>query len=155
MIQDQHHSRCFSIDPEDIDEFRLQLEEIGFIDEFQEDHGQVFGRILRLADDLQFHFKVMRNGMIEGEMEPPPACPGAHLNPEHSYSAHREIEEILSTKTTVTYYVERNIPETCLNLVIKKPDNPTHAKTIAVIGIAGVGLAALLHYLSKEDEDDN
>ena len=155
MTRDQHHCRCFSIDPEDIDEFRLQLEEIGFIDEFQEDHGQVFGRILRVADDLQLHIKVMRNGMIEGEMEPPPAYPGAHLNPEHSYSAHREIEETLSTKTTVTYYVERNIPETCLNPVIKKPDNPTHAKTIAVIGIAGVGLAALLHYLSKEDEDDN
>lgn len=152
-MQDQYHCRCFSIDPEDIEEFRLQLEEIGFVDEFQEDHGQVFGRILRVADDLQLHIKVMRNGMIEGEMEPPPAYPGAHLNPEHSYSAHKEIQEILS-KTTITYYVERNIPNICLNPVIKKPDNPTHAKTIAAIGLAGVGLAALLHYLSKEDEDD-
>ncbi len=154
-MQDQHHCRCFSITPEDINEFRLQLEQIGFLDEFQEDHGQVFGRILRVADDLQLHVKVMKNGMIEGEMEPPPAYPGAHLNPEHSYSAHKEIEEVLSTKTTVTYNVEWDIPETCINPVIKKPQNPTHAKTIAAIGIVGVGLAALLHYLSKDDEDED
>jgi len=112
-LQDKHHCCCFSIDVEDIDEFKKQLEDIGFEDEFQEDHGQVFGRILRVADDLQLHIKVMPDGMIEGEMEPPPAYPGAHLNPEHSYSAHKEIEEILSTETSITYYLERNIPSTC------------------------------------------
>ena len=154
-MQDKHHCRCFSTDPKNITKFRLQLEKIGFVDEFQEDHGQVFGRILRVADDLQLHIKVMRNGMIEGEMEPPPAYPGAHLNLEHSYSAHREIEQILSTKTTVMYYVERNIPDTCLNPVIKKPHNPTHAKTIVAAGIVGLGLVALADYLSKDDEDDD
>ena len=100
-IQDQHHCSCFSIKPEDIDDLKNQLEDLGFEDEFQEDHGQVFGLILRVADDLQLHIKVMPDGMIEGEMEPPPAYPGAHLNPEHSYSAHKEIKEILTTQTAL------------------------------------------------------
>ena len=94
----------------------------------------------------------MPDGMIEGEMEPPPAYPGAHLNQEHSYSAHKEIKEILSEHTSVNSFVERNIPSTCRNPIIKKPDNPTHTKTIAVAGIAIAGIAALAHYLSKDDD---
>jgi len=154
MTEDPHHCRCFSIDPENIEEFKNQLEENNFIDEFQEDHGQVFGRILRVEDELQLHIKVMPNGMIEGEMEPPPAYPGAHLNPEHSYSAHKEINKVLTEYTDVPLYVERNIPSTCKNPIIKKPDNPTHAKTIAAIGILGVIGAAALHYLNKKDDDE-
>lgn len=153
-MNDPHHCRCFSIHSKDIEEFRIQLEERGFVDEFQEDHGQVFGRILRVEDKLQLHIKVMPDGSIEGEMEPPPAYPGAHLNPVHSYSAHKEIHEVLTQFVNVPSYVQRDVPSTCKNPIIKKPDNPTHAKTIAAVGLAGVGIAALLHYLSKDDEED-
>ena len=152
--QDQYHCRCFSIDPENIEEFKNQIEDLGLVDEFQENHGQVFGRILRVEDDLQLHVKVMPDGMIEGEMEPPPAYPGAHLNQEHSYSAHKEINRVLSEHTSVKSFVERNIPSTCKNPIIKKPNNPTHAKTIAVAGIAIAGIAALAHYLSKDDDKE-
>ena len=120
MADDPHHCRCFSIDPEDIEDFKVQLEDLGFYDELEEDHGQEFGRVLRMGDKLQLHIKVMPDGEIEGEMEPPPAYPGAHLNQEHSYSAHKEIEEILSKHTNVTYYVERQIPSTCKKPIIKK-----------------------------------
>jgi len=153
MASDPHHCRCFSIKPEDIENFKTQLEDLGFYDEFEEDHGQVFGRVLRLKDKLQLHIKVLPNGQIEGEMEPPPAYPGAHLNPEHSYSAHKEIEEILSQHITISSFVIRNIPTTCTNPIIKKPKNPTHAKEFAVAGLVGTGLAALAYYLSKKDED--
>jgi len=152
-LADQHHCRCFSIDPQDIEEFKNQLEDLEFYDELEEDHGQVFGRVLRMGDKLQLHLKVMPDGEIEGEMEPPPAYPGAHLNPEHSYSAHKEIEEILSKHTNITYYVERHIPSTCKKPIIKKPDNPTHAKTIAAVGVVAAALAGLAYLLSKRDKD--
>lgn len=150
---DPHHCRCFSINPDDIEKIKHQLENLGFYQELEEDHGQVIGRVLRIEDKLQLHVKVMKNGLIEGEMEPPVSYPGAHLNPEHSYSAHQQIEEILFQYTAMPYTITEHIPFTCLNPLIKKPHNPTHVKTIAKIGLVGIGIAALLHYLSKDDEE--
>lgn len=94
----------------------------------------------------------MPDGNIESEMEPSVAYPGAHLNPEHSYSAHAQLQELFSEHISLDSYVIRNIPSTCKKPIIKKPDNPTHAKTIAAVGILGVLGAAALHYLSKKDD---
>lgn len=151
---DPHHCRCFKILSNDILSFKNQLEPLGFYQEFEEDHGQVFGRVLRVEDQLQLHIKVMKNGVIEGEMEPPPVYPGAHLNQEHCYSAHREIEEILQQHTNIQYSIISNIPITCINPIIKKPNNPTHAKTIAAAGLVTLGAVALIRYLSDDEGDD-
>ena len=113
----------------------------------------MFGRVLRVEDQLQLHIKVMKNGMIEGEMEPPPAYPGAHLNQEYCYSAHREIEKILQ-HINFQYSIISDIPFTCISPIIKKPDNPIHAKTIAAVGLVTFVVLTLLHYLLKDDEDD-
>ena len=93
-LGDPHHCKCYSIDPQEIEDFRRELTNLGFTYELQEDHGQVFGLVLRVSEYLQLHIKVMPDGTIEGEMEPPLAYPFAHINPEHCYSAHKEIGEL-------------------------------------------------------------
>ncbi|MBA4718154.1 MAG: hypothetical protein HRO68_03260 [Nitrosopumilus sp.] len=123
-MEDPYHCKCFFI--KNIQEFENIILDCGFKDEFQEDHGQVYGYVLRVEDKLQHHIKVMPNGNIESEMELPPAYPAAHLNQEHSYPAHQETEEVLRV-AEIEYEIINPIPNTCLNRKIKKPDNPTHA----------------------------
>lgn len=144
---DIHHCKCFVID-EDIEVFRIKLENIGGTDQIQEPHGQVFGRAIRVADDLQIHIKPMPNREIEAEMEPPPDLPGAHLNPEHSYPAHKELLEILYRIET-PYHLKGRTPLTCLQPVIIKPVKPMHIVTMAIVGIVVVALVAIGYSLAK------
>jgi len=106
--------------------------------------------VLRVSDKLQHHIKVMPNGNIESEMEPPPAYPAAHLNPEHSYSAHQETEQVLRL-ARIGYNVISPIPETCKNRKIKKPDNPAHASELAL----GVALGVTTIYILKKLFEDD
>lgn len=155
MEPDQYHCRCFKISSQDIQLCESKLREIGFDDQVggEEDHGQVFGLVGRVEKVLQIHFKVMPDGQIEGEMEPPTAYPAAHTNQEHSYSAHRQIAQVLQ-KINIQYYLIGHVPETCIRPIIKKPNNPTHAwvwATLAAIGIIGT---AALYKATKDDLDD-
>ena len=152
---DQYHCRCFKISTEEIQLCENKLREIGFTEQIggEEQHGQVFGLVGRVDEILQIHFKVMPDGQIEGEMEPPTAYPGAHINPEHSYSAHRQLAQILQ-KINIPYYLIGQVPETCLRPIIKKPYQPTHAWVWAALLAIGIGAAALHEASKDEDEDD-
>ena len=151
-MTDPHHCRCFSIRVPHIESFRTILSDFGFKDELQENHGQVFGYVLRVEDKLQLHVKVMPDGSIESEMEPPPAYPAAHLNQEHSYSAHQETEQVLRL-SRIGYGIIPEIPHTCIHRKIKKPYKPTHASGFALAGLAGVVIAAILLKLLADDDD--
>jgi len=153
-MTDQFHCHCFYINPNDIKKCELLLRQNGFTDQVggEEQHGQVFGLVKRLEEILQIHFKVMPDGNIEGEMEPPTAYPGAHTNPEHSYSAHRQIAEILRG-LNIPHRVTGNIPITCIQPIIKKPVNPTHAAGFAV-GLLALGVIGKLAYDYLKDKDD-
>jgi len=147
---DPHHCHCFSLHPNYHDEFRSNLEKMGFKKPLlQENHGQKFGLTKRLNEKTQIHVKLLENGVIESEMEYPSDYPMAHLNPEHSYSAHPEIEQILN-KCGLALTKKIVPPITCVKRIIKKAINPTHKNTI----VAGVIISAVvigsLYYLSKE-----
>ena len=114
MEDPPHHCRCFFIHGGGIEDFKNFLLDFGFKNELQEHHGQLYGYVLRMEDKLQLHIKVMPNGNIESEMEPPPDYPMAHLNPEHSYSAHKETEQILRS-SGIRCDVLTSIPDTCVN----------------------------------------
>lgn len=138
--EDPHHCHCIAID-ENVETFKKKLDGLDAMDQFGEDHGQVFGRAFRISEYLQLHIKVMPSREIEAEMEPPPEYPGAHLNQEHSYSAHREVQEVLHI-TKTPYHLKRHVPTTCIQPVIKKPENPTHITTI-IVGVALVAVFAV------------
>ena len=136
--EDPHHCRCFVID-EELKKFHTKLQNLDFgYQIFENNHGQVFGLTKRLDEYSQVHVKVMPNGEIESEIEPPPEYPGAHLDLENSYSAHRQVQEILQLIST-PYNLKGRIPTTCIQPVIKKLENPTHITTI----VAGVALVAV------------
>ena len=151
-MEDPHHCRCYFVHNDDIKNFENALLDFGFKDEFQEDHGQTYGYVLRVEDDLQFHIKVMPDGNIESEMEPPPAYPAAHLNPEHSYSAHKETRQVLRL-SRIRYDVITPIPDTCIHPKIKKPNKPTHAAGFALAGILGIAGIFILKKLLEDDEN--
>ena len=153
-MEDPHHCRCFFINNDYVDDFKNFLLDSGFKDEFQEDHGQLYGYVLRVKDQLQFHIKVMPDGNIESEMEPPPAYPAAHLNPEHSYSAHKETKQVLRL-SRIGYSVVSPIPDSCIHRKIKKPNKPTHAADFALAAILGVAGGVILKKLLEDDERDN
>lgn len=151
---DPHHCRCFSIAPSDIEKCKIEFERIGFKEPVaQINKGQVFGLIAPITDMLQIHLKIMNDGNIEGELEPPPEFPGAHLNQTHSYSAHKEIKAILQD-IGISYQLNTSIPETCKSPRIIRPDNPMHAATMVGLGILGV-LGALLIRESLRESEDN
>ncbi len=149
-MDDPHHCRCFFV--KDTQCFEDILLDFGFQDELQEDHGQLYGYVLRVSDKLQHHIKVMPDGNIESEMEPPPAYPAAHINQEHSYSAHKETRQVLRL-ARVDYDVISPIPDTCKNRKIKKPDSPTHAAEFVVAGIIGITAGYILKKLLEDDEE--
>lgn len=129
-----------------------KLESISFNDTiYQEDHGQVYGLVKRLDEHTQIHVKVLKNGTIEAEIEYPPAYPFAHLNQEHSYSAHPEIEMILK-HFQITYTYKLSPPITCLIRKIKTAFKPTHAKVIFGVVLGIVAIAGILYALSKMDD---
>ncbi len=49
-MNDPHHCRCFFIT--EIDDFKDILLDFNFKDEFQENHGQLYGYVLRVSDKL-------------------------------------------------------------------------------------------------------
>lgn len=148
-MTDPHHCHCFGLHPNYQNWFKQQLINLGFGEPlFQADRGQKFGLTKRLDNETQIHVKVLENGTIEGEIEYPPVYPIAHLNQEHSYSAHDEIDQILN-HTSAPHTRKISPPLTCIQRIIKKATNPTHAKVIvgAVVGIALIG--ALAYTLAK------
>lgn len=153
MTKDPHHCRCYFINTTDIEYFEECLQKFGFTSGLQEHHGQLYGYMLRVKDKLQFHVKVMPDGQIESEMEPPAAYPAAHLNTEYSYSAHRQTKEIL-TWSKVRYKIPYKVPSTCSNPKIKEPDNSTHAAEFAVAGLVGIVAGAIIYHLMKDDGKD-
>lgn len=150
---DPFHCHCFSIHQTNFTEFRKNLESIGFREPLlQINNGHVFGLTKRLDEYTQIHIKVMKNGNIEAEMEYPPDYPVAHLNQEHSYSAHQEVQEIMSS-FGIPHTFRISPPLSCLQRIRKFAQNPTHAKVIAgaALGVAAIGIIA--YALSKMDEE--
>ena len=141
---DLHHCRCFKIDPKDIDVCKTRLIKMGFEKQsLEQNHGQVFGLKYRLLELLQMHFKVMPDGIIESELEPPPDYPGAHLNQKYSSPSHDGIRPLLN-HIGIDYTIIEPIPETCNLSKILRPDRPMKWWEIMIIGLAAVGLGYLL-----------
>ncbi len=100
---------------------------------FQEDHDQLYGYALGVEDVLQFHIKIIPDGRIESEMKPPSTYPIIHRNQEHNYSTHKQTEQILR-RSQAEYSIARMVSDTCYHTKIIKPNNPTHAATLALTG---------------------
>ena len=142
---DKHHCRCFKINPNDIEICKKKLIEKGFEKQpgGEEDHGQVFGLRRKLLEILQIHFKVMPDGIIESELEPPPEYPGAHINQIHSYPAHEGIPVLLD-HLGIRYTVIQPIPDTCHLPTMIDPDKPLKWWHFLIIGLAAVGIGYLI-----------
>lgn len=134
----------------------MGLKRIGFKEPLMQmsNNTQVFGLTAPLTDMLQIHIKVMNDGLIEGELEPPFEYPGAHLNQIHSYSAHKEIKMILDD-IGINYYPPDRIPETCLTPRIIRPDTPMHAATMIGLGILGILGGLLIREAMREDNNED
>ena len=135
---DKHHCRCFVIKRRDVPICRKHLEEMGFERQpiGEENHGQEFGLRYRIERVLQIHVKVMANGLIESELEPPPEYPIAHLNQRYSYSPHLGLPLLLS-QIGLEYKIRTPIPDTCNLPEIIKPGRPLSAweTVLALLGI--------------------
>lgn len=142
---DIHHCCCFKIDPKDIDICKSRLEEFGFEKQpvGEINHGQVFGLRRKLNELLQLHFKVMPDGMIESELEPPPEYPGAHINGIHSYSPHTGMAVLLQ-RLRLKYTIILPIPKTCKLPTIIDPNKPLKWWQIVILGVVVVGVGALI-----------
>lgn len=146
--QDKHHCRCHRVARSSIPELEAAMRSSGFEGVPEMDHGQVFGLRLLLSRREQLHVKVMPDGLIEAEIEPPPAYPLAHINPRHSYSAHGQVARLLR-RWGMRFKTAQAVPRTCLEPAIDKPDNPSHWSAIALgIGV-GVGAGIVAWLLGK------
>lgn len=146
---DRHHCRCFWIGRREIRRFRDLLAGIGFEEQLlEENHGQVFGMRRTISEQEQVHIKVMPDGWIESEIEPPPEYPLAHVNPAHSYSSHDEVLGILH-ECRIGFRMVADVPEPCLNPTVKRPNKPTHWKTI-VGAVSVVALTLLGAYIASK-----
>ena len=126
---------------------------MGFKEPFlQENHNQFFGFTKRLDEYIQVHVKLLKNNCIESEMEYSPDYPFAHLNEEHSYSAHYEIKEILDSMI-IPYSYQTNPPTSCLRRKIVQALNPTHASAIVLGALVGIVLAGILSYFMKDEDE--
>ena len=140
---DEHHCRCFKIDPSDIKSCKAKLIKYGFEPPIaQENHGQVFGLKLRIEEILQLHLKIMPDGVIESECEPPPEYPGAHMNQIHSFSPHVGMPALLD-HVGVLYDVILPVPDSCKVPKIFPTDRPLKWWELALV----LGVGALLAYL--------
>jgi len=147
---DEHHCRCFRINTSDIETCKIRLKELGFEQQpgGEEDHGQVFGLRFRFKKLLQIHWKVMSNGIIESEMEPPPEHPGAHLNQIHSFPPHEDVQVLLN-KMNLQYNTIHPIPRTCVEPNIVEPNNPLKWWEILALGLAGAAAAFIILKATK------
>lgn len=145
-LSDEYHCRCFKINSNDLETFRKKLIEVGFEKQpgGEEDHGQVFGLRKKLLEVLQIHIKVLTNGIIEAELEPPPEYPGAHLNQVHSYSPHDGMPVLLD-HIGFRYTIIHPIPDTCHLPTIIEPDRPLKWWQFLIIGLAAVGIGYLIY----------
>lgn len=151
--EDPYHCHCFFIHSTYFDEFRKKLESIDFGEPLlQINNGHVYGLTKRLDEHTQIHVKVMKNGNIEAEMEYPPDYPVAHLNQDHSYSAHHELQEIMNS-FGLPYTFRTNPPLTCIQRIRKFADNPTHVKVFAGVALGLVAVGVFAYALSKMDEE--
>ena len=146
---DKHHCRCFGIDRALISKFRDMLVSHSFESTLQVDHGQVFGLRRRMSEYKQVHVKVMPDGSIESETEPPPEYPFAHINQTHSYSSHHVVRKLLRGMK-IPYSIVGDVPDTCLRPVVVLPKSPTEWKTIAGLAGAAAGLAISAYLLWKK-----
>ena len=105
----------------------------------EEDHGQYCSFANRLSEYTQVHIKVMTSGKLEAEIEPPQNYPGAHLNPAHSYSAHKELQAQLSV-LGIPFKCRRAVPLSCQYPQVVLPVQPTHRNEFLKVG----AVAALL-----------
>ena len=156
MKLDPHHCHCFkvmSLNNETI----FEMDQEGFKEQiFEMNHGQIFSRTKRLDEYTQIHFKILPNGTIESEIEYPPDYPIAHLNPIHSYSAHKETRKILKY-FSIPYKLKKIIPITCIQRKIVKAIDPIHwtTWTILVAGISTSIVAIYIAYKANKDRDKN
>ena len=145
VVQDEHHCRCYRVAQASIPKLGAAMRRSGFERVLEENHGQIFGLRHLLSKREQLHVKVMPDGLVEAEIEPPPEYPFAHINQKHSYSAHGQVARILR-ECRIMFRTVRAVPQTCLHPVIDRPDNPSHWTAIAlVIGVAiGAGVGTWL-----------
>ena len=149
---DPHHCRCYSIDPLDIEDFEEELRNVGFgYQFFEQNRGQVIGLVLPIGDDKQIHIKVMPDGQIEAEMEPTIDIPFAHINQKHSYSAHKELDEIFRNYVSISCKKKWFPPLTCIKRVIIEPINPTPIGTVLAGAAAALIIGGVWYYLTKDD----
>ena len=145
---DPHHCHCFqifSLNSETIS----KMKQTGFKKQIlEEPRGQIFSTTKRIDEHTQIHFKVLQDGTIESEMEYPPDYMFAHLNPIHSYSAHKETEIILK-HFSVSYKVKKIPPVTCIQRKIIKAVNPSHWTTILGALAAVVLVVGTIYVASK------
>lgn len=117
---------------------------LGFESQIAEvNNGQVFGLRKKLLELLQIHFKVMSNGIIESEMEPPPEYPGAHLNQIHSYPSHDGLSVLLDF-IEIKYIIIEPVPQSCHLPTIIDPNKPLKWWELLIIGLAAVGIGYLI-----------
>ena len=149
MRHDRHHCRCFRVGVRMVRPLKDALAGLGFKQQtLEENHGQAWGLRLRTSEYEQIHIKAMPNGVIESEAEPPPEYPFAHLNPEHSYSSHRDVLRILR-RLRIPFQRVRDVPPTCRRPAVVHPENPTGWEVLACAGlgfVAGLGTAAAVKH---------
>lgn len=152
-MSDPHHCRCHQLTSLDEDVL-TRLVDGGFEDQIlEEDHGQILGIRKKLGKYTQIHVKIMEDLSIEGEIEYQPEFPFAHTNKTHSYSAHKEIQEIFN-QLGISHFLKQTPPLTCIKRKIIKAIKPTHWTTI-VGGIALAGLAiGAVYYATKKDNKE-
>ena len=145
---DPHHCHCFqivSLNSETIS----KMKQTGFKKQIlEEPHGQIFSITKRLDEHTQIHFKVLQDGTIESEMEYPPEYMFAHLNPIHSYSAHKETAIILN-HFSISYRLKRTPPITCIKRKIVKAVKPSHWTIILGALVAVVVIVGTIYVASK------
>ncbi|MBI3639923.1 MAG: hypothetical protein HY223_06365 [Thaumarchaeota archaeon] len=152
MTEDSHHCKCFKISPNQKKILREKLEKIQFEDTpFQLEQGQEFGLIKKLENDKQIHIRVMPSCEIHSEIEPSIELPFAHINSDHSYSAHKEVQYILHY-FGIHYTRNWSVPISCIRPIIKEPFKPTHIKTIVGVVFAVVLFVGIMVLLAKSSK---
>ena len=151
-MSDPHHCRCYQLSSLD-DNVLTKLVEGGFEDQIlQEDHGQILGIRKKLDKYMQIHVKIMKDLTIESEIEYQPEYPFAHNNITHTYSAHKETQEIFN-QLGIDLLLKQTPPLTCIKRKIIKAVKPSHWTTV-VVGLALAGLAIAALYYSTKDEEE-
>jgi len=150
--EDPHHCKCHKLVSLD-DDVLTRLVEGGFEDQIlEEDHGQILGIRKKLDKYMQIHVKIMKDLSIESEIEYQLEFPFAHTNKTHSYSAHKETQEIFN-QLGIAHFLKQTPPLTCIKRKIIKAIKPTHWTTV-VGGLVLAGLAiAAVYYTTKENTE--